>query len=1280
MSASVPLRANLPGASSAKAEGHDEVQFLRDEIAALMLENEHLRRSLAAELSNTAPPAATESPATSHEAPGLPVQFNWAEAGARPDDSSAARASLLTALSSVFPIGIFRTDAAGLLIQVDVNLQQMLGLELSSFANFGWLAAVHPEDRQRAQESWFAYAMQPSSHSMELRLLRGDGGIRRVLMRNAPRFGTAGEFLGQFGFVQDITEQRELEADARLKEELNRQIIASSPDCTMVLDLQGRVLQMTALGCRLVEVDHFEDVHHADWRTWWRDEGALLASAALEGAARGESARFVGFAPTFKGTPKWWDTVINPICSAAGEPVMLLAVSRDISELHRQQEEISALNESLEARVQLRTQELAQANQRIGQTLTDAQALYNQAPCGYHSVNGDGVFVRVNQTALDWLGYQLEEVIGKLHFRDVMLPEHVDSMKQRLKKLKLGQPLDPIEVRLRRRDGSTLNALLSSTTVFDAQGNFLHTNNTLVDISAHHSAEQALSAQRAFLQTITDSVPVQMAFYDRDLICQFANASYARWLNLPPASLVGLHLSQVARPENFASVQAQGHLTAALAGEAQRFEGLRTFPDGTSFYANIECTPYRVEGEVQGIVIQLVDISDRKAAEDQVQQVNQQLHIALERAQNLYNQAPCGYHSIDRNGFYVSINDTELAWLGYSREEVVGRLTYQDLMVLKNAEMVEDRLQRLMTHGLIEPAEYEMRRRDGSAFPVLVSSTAVRDANGEYLHSNTTVVDISDRVAAETAVQSNERFIQAITDHVPGLIAYLDTDLRFRFANANHMQLMGMDPKMILGRAVSECISPAIWGEINPRLQAALTGQAQRFEAWREFAQGQPVFVSATYLPDLHEGEVKGIFIQVIDITERRRIEERVIGLNTELELRIRERSVELLESEQRFRLMVDNMRDYGAFFLDADGYITDWTDSAQRMDGFSPTEMLGRHYRLLCEHSEEENAREQADKMLRLASSRGQHEVTGWHQRKDGSRYWAHAMLIALLDDDGELRGFAKITRDMTDAKRLDDLTRNINGELEKRVAERTAQLLAANKDLESFSYSVSHDLRSPLRHVASFVSLLQEHLGDRCDEVSTRYLNTIGASARHMSQLIDGLLAFSHLGRAAVNIAPVDSTLLVDTVVAQLAHDTEGRSIDWVVARDLPVVQGDALLLREVWANLLGNAYKYTRPRESARIEVGWGVDPAKGHTFYVRDNGVGFDTKYSAKLFGVFQRLHRASEFEGTGIGLALTRRIIERHGGTIWAESQLGEGSVFSFSLPFESLLAANSPGE
>ncbi|WP_291009989.1 PAS domain S-box protein [Hydrogenophaga sp.] len=1268
MSFSRPFSASLRAVHPPEVGDSAREPDLRKALEELRAENEHLRLALARQL--------TRSPGAEAEANfgGLPIEFDFGNSGGEHTTSKVEYDGLLAALGKVFPIGVFRTDSAGLLTHVDNGLQRIMGLPRSGFANFGWLKAVHPDDRAMVQQRWAEAVLRDESQSLEFRLQRADGAVANLLVRNTPTHDPAGLLTGQIGFVQDISELRALEADAKLKEELNRQIIANSPDCTKVLDLQGRVLQMTAQGCQLVEVDDFEAVRHSDWTAWWPDEGTSQARTALQTAARGEMTRFVAYGPTFKGTPKWWDTAITPIRNADGQTVMLLVVSRDISERHRQQEEIRSLNEGLEARVQQRTQELALANQRIRETLDDAQSLYNQAPCGYHSVDGEGLFVRINQTELDWLGYQREEVLGRLRFRDMVMADQVETVKQRLSKLKQGEALDPIEVRLRRRGGGILFALLSSTAVHDAQGRFLHTNNTLVDITARHSAEAALSAQRSFLQTITNSVPVQLAFFDSGLICRFANASYGRWLNQDPQRLIGLHLSQIARPENYAS--ALPHLKAALGGEVQRFEGERAFPGGPPFYASIEYTPYWQDGAVQGIFIQMLDISGRKASEDQVSRANRALESALAESQLLYNQAPCGYHSVDPSGVYVAINDTELAWLGYERDEVVGKMTYQDLMAPKNAELLKGRLQRLMSHGVVEPAEYEMRRRDGSVFPALVSSTAVRDANGNYLHSNTTVVDITDRVAAERALRTNERFVQAVTDHVPGLISYLDTELRFRFANAEHLRIYGMDPAKIMGQHLRNCVTAEMWQDVAPRLRAALAGEPQHFEAWRKTVDGQPMFISANYIPDVLEDQVKGIFVQIVDITERKRIEERVNELNAELEVRIRERSAELLESEQRFRLMVDNLREYSVFFLDAGGQITDWTDSAQRMDGFSPTEMLGQHYGVLFEIEHPGGGRDQAEKLLRLAASRGQHEVNTWHQRKDGSTYWAHSLLIALRDDDGELRGFAKINRDMSDTKRLDDLMRNINDELENRVAERTEQLLAANKDLESFSYSVSHDLRSPLRHISSFVSLLQEHLGEASDEVTSRYLGTIGNSARHMSQLIDGLLAFSRLGRAAVNITPVDFNLLVGTVVAQLAHDTEGRVVDWVVAPDLPVVQGDALLLREIWANLLGNAFKYSRPRERARIEVGWSVDPAVGYTFFVRDNGVGFDTKYSHKLFGVFQRLHRATEFEGTGIGLALARRIVERHGGSIWAESQPGEGSVFYFSLPFESFQSAD----
>jgi PAS domain S-box-containing protein len=1176
--------------------------------------------------------------------------------------------TVFAALSTVFPVGIFRIDRAGTMIHIDEQLKSIFALERDDFLHFGWLVRVHPDDRDRLRQTWDAGVAVALERNVEFRICRPDGAITHVLAHNIPQFDARHQLIGQIGFLMDISRMHALEAEAHHKAELNHQIIESITDCTKVLGLDGKVQQITAQGCRVVEIDQPEQAIGTDWVGWWSGEGAELARSAIANARRGNSARFVAFGQTFKGSPKWWDTTISPIRDTTGAPAMLLAISRDITEGHLQQEEIQRLNAELESRVHERTEALARANDRIQQTLTEAQTLYDRAPCGYHSLDANGVFVLINQTGLDWLGHAREEVVGKRRFSDHVTSEHLSLVNDHLQRLRKGEKPETIEIGMVRRDGSPFTVLLSSTAVYDEQGHLVRSNNTLVDVSERKTASDALAAQRILLQTITNRVPVQIAFFDRSLICRFANASYARGVRHPSAEPVGLHLNQIDPSQDNADDRER--LAAVLAGHSQRFEGERELADGTRFYASIEYTPYLHNGEVQGLIIQMLDITERKATEDHVRGVNAQLQETLTQAQVLYDKAPCGYHSLDIHGTVVAMNDTELEWLGYRREEVVGKMGFADIARPQNMSLVEGRLQRLIAGEDLEAAEYEVKRRDGTTFPALISSAAVRDHEGRFLRSNTTVVNITQRMEAEMALQDNQRFLQAITDHVPGYIAYVDTTLRFRFANEEYFHLYGRHPQHIVGSCITDCIPPEIWRDIEPLMRGALNGEQQAFETWRTSATGEPMYLSITYLPDIHEDQVRGVFVQGIDITERKRIEERVNGLNEELERRFRERSAELLESEQRFRLMVDNLREYCIFFMDAQGRITDWTDSALRLEGYAPNEMLGRHYSVLFADTGPEQAMTHASQMLRLAASRGQHEVNNWHIRKDGSRYWAQSLLIALRESNGELRGFAKINRDMTDAKRLDDLMRNINEELENRVAERTEQLLVANRDLESFSYSVSHDLRSPLRHISSFVSLLEEHIGEQCDDIATRYLHTIGNSARHMSQLIDGLLAFSRLGRSAVNVTPVDFSQLVDTVISQIDHDVGERKVRWLIAPDLPVVQGDALLLREVWANLLGNAFKYTRLKEHTDIEVGWSVDPAVGYTFYVRDNGVGFDTKYAQKLFGVFQRLHRASEFEGTGIGLALARRIVERHGGSIWAESQLGQGSVFFFSLPFE----------
>ncbi|HEX5738308.1 MAG TPA: PAS domain-containing protein, partial [Hydrogenophaga sp.] len=306
--------------------------------------------------------------------------------------------AVFAALSAIFPIGIFRIDHTGVLTHVDDQLKAIFSLEQTDFPHFGWLERVHPEDRDRVREAWNEGIQLAEERSIEFRLIKPDGSVAHVLVNSVPQKDHEQRLTGQLGFMLDISRMRAIEADAQIKDELNHQIIASTIDCTKVLDLDGRLQQITAQGCRLMELDDPEQVRHTDWTGWWPGDGQKLAEAAIESARKGESARFVAFGKTFKGTPKWWDTMISPIHDSQGTPVMLLAVSRDITETHQQQEEIGRLNEGLETRVRQRTEELDQANKRIRQTLVDAQALYNQAPCGYHSVDADGLYVLINQT------------------------------------------------------------------------------------------------------------------------------------------------------------------------------------------------------------------------------------------------------------------------------------------------------------------------------------------------------------------------------------------------------------------------------------------------------------------------------------------------------------------------------------------------------------------------------------------------------------------------------------------------------------------------------------------------------------------------------------------------------------------------------------------------------------------------------------------------------------------------------------------------------------------
>jgi PAS domain S-box-containing protein len=368
-----------------------------------------------------------------------------------------------------------------------------------------------------------------------------------------------------------------------------------------------------------------------------------------------------------------------------------------------------------------------------------------------------------------------------------------------------------------------------------------------------------------------------------------------------------------------------------------------------------------------------------------------------------------------------------------------------------------------------------------------------------------------------------------------------------------------------------------------------------------------------------------------------------------------------LLSSEERYRSLVEISPD--ALFVQIDDHVAFINSAGVKLFGAaSVSDLLGKAVRDLIDARHWRRFQQRLQRVH--AEGKPAPFVEQRIQRLDGTPVTVEIAATPLLF--GGASAAQVIVHDLTERKQAEQQIRQLNVELENRVAERTAELEAANKELEAFSYSVSHDLRAPVRHVQSFADLLIASKSSTFDVESRRHLEIIASSARQMARLIDDLLTFSRTARAELNKTDISLETLVQTTLRDLHQDAENRKVEWVINK-LPVVQADPALLRQVMVNLVCNALKYTRPREVARIEIGCRTEGAE-HVVFVKDNGVGFDMRYVEKLFGVFQRLHRAADFEGTGVGLANVRRIVHRHGGRTWAEGAVGKGATFYFSLP------------